>query len=529
MSISWGDFEFSGGNGIRVGVDVSVETGITHSELGCTFTVDYYTDNQHTYGDTQTLSLGGSITGSITFNNNQGPGPVLRGSRTYVYSYKAAEYGSSPGKKTFSATLSGAYNGVTPSSSSTQPITARPYAAPADPSAVAATRISDSSTKVTWVRHATIAEPYYGQTVQRFVRGHGTWALLGNVSDTATSFTSSTIANRWYSFRVYAFNPAGNSALVTSNDVWTTPGAPGAPSRTPSGADQVIGWTNTCDYAQYQTQVWHAVNGVWDGAPLATVAAGVTSYTHLAPSGTVQHSYRLRAKTTSGPMLYSAYSATTSATSGATSAPSAPTGLVPTGSVVFDPSQPLQLTWTHNPTDGSAQTQYQLRHRVIGAGSWTTTSVIVSAAASYTLAAGSYSNGQSVEWQVSTWGADPAQSPYSASASVATAPTTITKLPVYLNPVSGQLEASSTPGGASYAASKVTGTTDAASMITFNHSLGVVPTLWQAWTNDVVSTTALSYYIPSSATATTVTFLVRGSGGALQPTKACTAHLLVYR
>jgi hypothetical protein len=77
---------------------------------------------------------------------------------------------------------------------------------------------------------------------------------------------------------------------------------------------------------------------------------------------------------------------------------------------------------------------------------------------------------------------------------------------------------------------KVTGTSDAVTgFVVFNHSLGQTPNVWQAWSADYTIATAETFYFPVSATSTTVTFVTRGSGGALQTNQACNAHMAVFK
>jgi hypothetical protein len=93
----------------------------------------------------------------------------------------------------------------------------------------------------------------------------------------------------------------------------------------------------------------------------------------------------------------------------------------------------------------------------------------------------------------------------------------------------GSLGLTGTNGALAQYTAKVIGTSDATTgFVTFNHSLGVTPNVWQAWTADFTGG-PFSHFIPVSATSTTVTFIVRDSDAALQTAKAVTAHLVVYR
>lgn len=468
----WGAWEGSG-NQMRVGIDVSWEA-ITHSETGATATVRYYTQNNFSWSDDQTLNYGGAISGSQSFHNGQGDGVVsLRETRTYTYSYGNSEYGSSPGSRTFSASVAGAYNGITPSVSTSSKIPARPYGAPANVASASVGRISDESNKVTWVNKDTNGEPYDNVYVDRIVYAYGSYNGSGGdynrVATTgggAQSYSDTgAIPNRSYRYRVLPHNSIGNgSAWNYTQGIWTVPADPSGCSRATSGANQVITWTNNTNYAEFETEVWHAANGAWDANPLAIVGPSTTTstYTHVAPSASVQHQYRVRARTTSGQSLKSGYSGTTTATSGATNPPGTPTNMDPTGSQVQDPSDVVVLTWTHNPgADGAKQTAFDVQHRVVGAPSWTVVPKQTTANPSYTIPANTYAYSLNIEWQVRTYGLDASPSSFTTSSVFKTMDPVPKKYPVLLDLTSGRLEATSTGslgsgGGGSATATPVT-------------------------------------------------------------------------
>jgi hypothetical protein len=126
MAITWGTWEYSGGNGMRTGMEVTW-SAVTTASTTSTATVKIYTENQYSYSDGQTLTYGGSISGTTSYTNGEAGGvATLRATKTYTYTYGSSEYVTSPGNRTFTATVSGAYNGVTPSVSVTSAIPARP-------------------------------------------------------------------------------------------------------------------------------------------------------------------------------------------------------------------------------------------------------------------------------------------------------------------------------------------------------------------------------------------------------------------
>jgi hypothetical protein len=290
--------------------------------------------------------------------------------------------------------------------------------APAAPSAVAVSRASDTQHVVTWTRNSTSAAPYQSQKVQRWDNVTAKWStIFGTVSGTATSYTDrSTIANRRYVYRVQAVNTTATTTSSNAAAVYTTPSDPTNPAAVKSGSNIVVTWTNTCSYSEYETVVYESQDG---GAysTLATVAGGTASYTHVSPSTSVTHKYQIRHVTSSGPFLGSGYPSTNTVQLAAP--PNAPTNLAPSG-VAIDAVNDIALTWVHSPVDSSAQTKFQIQHRLAGAGAWTTIAVFTSTSSTWTLPADTYANGAGFEWQVKTWGIHATAGPYSAMASVTT-------------------------------------------------------------------------------------------------------------
>ena len=116
MAITWGTWEYSGGNGMRLGYEYAWRT-VTSTSTQATIDLEIFTEVQYNYsGDTQTITYSGDASGTTNYTNNQTSGTyVSRGTLTYNYAYPTGSYGTSPGNKAYGGTLSGAYNGVTPS------------------------------------------------------------------------------------------------------------------------------------------------------------------------------------------------------------------------------------------------------------------------------------------------------------------------------------------------------------------------------------------------------------------------------
>lgn len=481
MSLTYGPWEYAGGNGMRVGIDPSTAT-VTHTSTSVVVTYLVYTENQHNYDDFQTLTFGGSYNGAATLDyNNQaasGSGAVLRATKTYTYTYPGGSFGSSPATLTFSTTVSGAYNAVSPSHSVTVTIPARPYGAPAAPTAAAVARVSDTKQTVTWTNNATAGEPYTNVEVWRSTDG-GAYVQIATVGAVATYSDATTTLGHRYQYRVRATNPVGQSAYAMTGTVDTTPPAPGTPTAVKQATgDIVVTWTNTASWTA-GVEVWHAANGVWDASPLVTLGV-VTSYSHTSPSASVTHTYRLRNVGSGG--LTSAYSGASNVVQLLT-APLAPTALSPS-SVARDARIAIDLSWQYNSADTTAQKKFEIQYRVDG-GAWTSMGAITSASTLRTIVGGTWTNGTSLEWQVRTWGSYVDPSPWSTSALI-----TLSTPPVVTitSPESGPL----------WATSKLTATWS------YYDADGTAQSAWYA-TLRTQSGVGLEYK-SGSGTATTATF-----------------------
>ncbi len=283
--------------------------------------------------------------------------------------------------------------------------------APSAPSALTVTRASDTQQNLSWTNNAATRAPYSEVRVARWDNVSGSWADVAVLGAVSSWSDTATVADRRYGYRVRAVNSAGESSSTADAYVYTTPATPTSVTAAKAVSDITVTWGDSSS-TETGFEVWHAANGTWDGTALATVAAGVTTYTHVSPSASVTHTYRVRAVAGT---LTSAYG--TSNTVALLAAPNAPTNLSPT--TVFDASAAQVFSWTHNPVDSTAQTAYELQYR-IGTGSWTTTGKVTSTTSSRTFAAGTLTQGQTYEWQVRTYGQHATASPWSASATVRT-------------------------------------------------------------------------------------------------------------
>lgn len=291
---------------------------------------------------------------------------------------------------------------------------------PAAPSSVGATRNSDAQATITWTNNASGGAPYDSLTLQRWDNVGNAWGTIANLSGTATTATDSgLVAGRKYQWRIAANNSVGSSGWGYSGNVFTTPAAPSNVTAAYTGGTTVKAtWQNNVSYTEYGVRLQAYKNGVADGA-VVSLNSGTTTYDKTGVDNTASYYFKVWAVSDVG-ALASTQTQSNSVT--AATAPGTPTGLASSAPVI-DVGRTHSVSWTHTPSnDGSAQRQYQIRHRLVGAGTWTERAVVTSAVSSITdpLSAWGYTNNKNVEWQVRTWGVHANPSPYSASHTVQT-------------------------------------------------------------------------------------------------------------
>lgn len=301
---------------------------------------------------------------------------------------------------------------------------------PASPTLASASRVNDGQISVSWTNNSTATAPYANVKVYRRING-GSWSLRATLGVVTTYSDTSVSSNNKYEYRMSAVGQNGvEVGYATSNAVWLTPGAPTNCVATKLGnGDIQVTWTNNVNYSEYQIEIQESTNGGSSWTNLNTaIASGSTSYTHVTPNPAVTHTYRVRAKTSSGTTLFSAYSAQSNTVTLLSTA-DPPTNLAPTG-VAKDGAEAIILTWTHNPTDGTPQSSYRIQYEVNG-GATQTIGPTASATSSHTLPAATLANGGTITWRVATAGENGTLSANSATASFTTSarPTSTISVP----------------------------------------------------------------------------------------------------
>lgn len=394
---------------LSVGIDVTMSpTSITKSTASVTLTWKVYARATYAFNDLQTMKMSNTLSATTNYtmvSKNYETTVKLVG--TYTQTISTSYTGTVT--RTLTAAASGLFNGGTPAHTRSITIPKRPPQSPAAPLTATVSRTSDTAFVVSLTAPASwddAATKWDNVIIQRSADG-GSYISVATLGASSRSWTdTSTRANHQYRYRVYSRNISGSSASVYTDTLQTTPAAPTSVSAVKSGSNIVITFT---DNSPANSHFEIRDNGVL----IATVPnASASPYTHVDPDPGITHTYTVRAKT-ANPVLYSPYGV--SNTVQLQAPPNAPTNLDPNGESV-DAAEGTVLTWSHNPVDTTAQTQFELLHRLAGSDSWTNAGVVTSGTSSYTISAGTYPSGSQVEWRVRTRGAHDTFSPWSAVA-----------------------------------------------------------------------------------------------------------------
>ncbi len=425
MAITWGSYvgEVTGDK-MRLGVELTFSpTEVGSATESVTITTKYYVQFQqsHSDGGSDLEVWGGAVpNGTHEIGTISSPAGVATLIKTLTQVTNTI-YGESQtlgaGGDLTNINVIGASKHARVTGYVTIP--ARSLGPPADPTAATVTRNSDTSHTVAWTNNATSTAPYSGGLyVERWDSNTTAWTVIASALAAATtSYTDlSTIPDRVYQYRVRAKNATDFSGYATTAQIATTPNVPTGVTASRAISDITVAWA---DVSSIETgfEVWHAANGVWDGAALTTTAPGVTSYLHTGADSAQSHKYRLRAVALGSRL--SAYSADSN-TLAALVAPGPPSGMSPSGRTV-DALEQILFSWVHTSLDGTAQTAYQIRYRLVGAGTWTTLAKVTSSSQFYAMPAATLANGNAYEWQVMTWGQAVAGSVWSDTATFPTA------------------------------------------------------------------------------------------------------------
>lgn len=413
MAISWGSWAAGqSGSKSRLGVDRTITSTSTTTTVSLTVYIEF--SGYYATG-TSTLTFSGGHTGSTSVSLSFS-GSGTRNLGTYTNSFSRA-YGSNTSRST-SVSLTN-FAGGAPSLSTSYTIPRRAYSAPAAPSSVTVSRVDDSSADVSWAVPSSTSAPVASVEIIRRVNDGG-WATSGATVNKASGtlrVTGQDRGNR-YQWAVRGKNQDATGPYGYSPWLYQRPLDVSNVAAARSGNNIVLSWVD-------QNAVQYGGFRIFDnGVEVATVEAGTTTWTHIAPSTAVTHRYDVEA-------YYGTLKAAkvSSNTVQLLAAPLAPTNLSPNGGfAVAGTTQ--RLDWTHNPTDGTSQKNYELQVRRAGTTTWTTYSSTTLEYRNITVSSFA-SDGQAIEWRVRTKGDHADWSPYSpvVSFGVASRPTVTVNAP----------------------------------------------------------------------------------------------------
>lgn len=410
MAISWGPVQSINGGGtrVRLGLDFSTATYDTSQTVRAIAYLECLagsvTDNYNT------LVFYGAVSSSASnINGTISAGQVNEvGRATFTV---ARLYGQN-NPYSVGVRLDG-YTVGTPSATKSGYAPAAGYSAPERPY-LYVTRQSDSRVAISWEATSTAAAPVHGFNLEQREDG-GTWRRIMNTADgTLSGWTDTSVsAGHVYSYRLRAVGPGGQSDWNTYAALYMTPNPPSSVVATREGNAVVLTWVNA-GVGDYETHVWQGDTTAGSANISGALKPGVNTFRVTGLDVTKEYVFRVGHVTPSG-----LSASTLSNTVRLLAAPLAPTNLAPNGA--FEPtSTPIKFTWSYNPTDGTAQSQFLFRHRKVGATSWSSSGHRLSSDASYQM---SLSQAGTYEWQVRTWGQDTTKpSPWSQIATVNTQP-----------------------------------------------------------------------------------------------------------
>lgn len=296
---------------------------------------------------------------------------------------------------------------------------------PAPQTNMVATVLSDTEILLSWTNHS--GEPdsshkYDSIDIDRWDSYSGSWKLVvAGASKTMSSYSDRSVkAGRTYRYTVRAVDDSDRtSRWVSSQFVSTTPLAPANVAFTKAVSDVKLTWSNP-DSIALDVEVWDTPGG-GSLTKIATLAAGATTYTVLAPSPAVSHLYSVRnVAVQAAGMKASAYT-TSSVIVSTLAKPNAPTLTSPSAKYV-DAVDAITFTGVHNPADSTSITALEIQWREVGSSTWLTTNKTTVGSFAYSMAANTLTNLKSWEWRARTWGQHADPSDWSPVATFGTEP-----------------------------------------------------------------------------------------------------------
>ena len=342
-------------------VAVTLVTAPASVVQGVTANISVEVANQGTFDEIVTVSLAdlppaggtaGSVSGDQTLTLTSGSSATL----TFVWDTSGATLGVHTLSAT-AATVPGE-NDTADNTSSRNSSVAEPP--PVAPGSLVATAVSSSRIDLTWT---DLADNEQGFRLERCQGGAsacdsnpGRFAQIAELGANSTAYSDTSVSSvQTYSYRVRAFNAAGNSAYSNTAQATTPSGPPAAPSNlvatAVSSAQIGLVWQdNSSNEINMRIDRCMGTAAFCDANPgnfveITQLGANITSYSNAGLSPETTYSYRVRATNSSGS---SAPSNTAEATTQPVSGPpAAPSNLV----AIPSSTTKIKLTWQDNSFD----------------------------------------------------------------------------------------------------------------------------------------------------------------------------------
>ena len=172
-----------------------------------------------------------------------------------------------------------------------------------------ATTVSSTQVDLAWTDTASNES---GFRVERIGNGISTFTTVANIGPNVTSYSDTNlVAGKSYSYRVQAWNAAGNSEysnIASANTLTpppaTLPGAPTALMAATGISSASLKWTdNATNEVGFKLERKVGLNGTW--TEIATIGPNITTYNNTGLTTGTTYSYRVRAYNSAGNSAYS--------------------------------------------------------------------------------------------------------------------------------------------------------------------------------------------------------------------------------
>lgn len=160
------------------------------------------------------------------------------------------------------------------------------------PTNLTATAVSSSQIDLAWDDNSGVEDGY---KIERSANGSTGWSQIGTAAANAEAYSDNGLDdNATWHYRVRAYDGSDNSAYTSVANATTELAAPSGLTLTALSFSRVrLNWTDESDDAD-GVKVERSLTGVGAWSEIASVAAGVETYTDTGRTALVEYFYRLR-------------------------------------------------------------------------------------------------------------------------------------------------------------------------------------------------------------------------------------------